>query len=182
MPRFSDIKKGPLLNQYFQNYVNYWNTAATRTPGVNTRGDQPARDPLYVVPFEVETQTDEVIAVSAAATAIAAMQTLVNGVTGAEFFTASTGKTIISLAGWRPAAATWFRNAAKTKTTATSELTGSRYLRYAGERFTVPFGQQTATAKQITTFNAIKAALKAQSGFAVNRVSLREERITFKAS
>jgi hypothetical protein len=77
---------------------------------------------------------------------------------------------------------TTFENATRSVSVATSDVTSQRYLKYSGDRFSCAFGKATkaGTGKMVDLFDALKSALKARDGLAINRVSLTPERYAFR--
>jgi len=179
MARYSDIRRGAQLQAALTAYTTYLTTA--RTPNLSTTNDRPVQIGAGVIPFGTDIAGD-MVSVNCPQTGATRLKTLIDGVDGAKVFTAAevTGD-IEDIIGFKPARITTFENATKTKTIETSEVTGQRYLKYAGERFSAPFGRETkaGTDRMIPVFNALKAALLARTGLAVNRVSLSPEKFDF---
>lgn len=177
MSRFSDIRRGAQLNAKLQAYITYLSTP--RTPNLGTRG---ARDPqiqLYVVPYSFDVATDEVVPVRAPVDSWNLLSTFINGA-GAQSEAVNTlgSKVPLNSPGFRPARVIVFQNTTRSVTVTTSDITGGKYLKYAGTRHQSPFGRKVATDDMVDGYNIIEAALKARTGFEVNRVSLQPERVS----
>lgn len=175
--RFSRIKKGAYYNGALQNYIEYLQQAATRQPNVGSRGALPARQQVFVEPFGKDMGSGNVVAVFAAETSVTELADDINFAgTGARVLTTLGGNTVVAAPGFSPARVNYFRNANRSVTTPVSKFTGKEYLKYAGSRFSCPFGRNTASDDQDDAFAAVKARLMAQTGLAVKRVSLQPER------
>ncbi len=180
--RFSRIRQGAYYNQGLTNYIQYLQTAATRPRNLGTRPDYDFIS-VFVWPFGADlggtTERVEGRAQSAHYTTLAP---LINGTgTGAEVSNAIGGNTLVSFGKFRPARVVWQRNASKTKTVETSQITGLKYLSYEAARLSCPFGRKADGDTIYDSFNALKGVLKSQTGLAVNRVSLSEENIDYTA-
>lgn len=179
MARYSDIRRAAQLKASLDRYTTYLSTP--RTPDLNSRGDRAVQVSAGVIPFSLDIAGD-MVATSAPQTGETRLKTAINAISGAKVFTGAevTGD-VDSLNAFKPARVTTFENATKTKTIATSDVTGARYLKYAGDRFSLPFGKDTkaGTEKLVDVFDAIKAALKARQNLDVNRVSVVPERYSY---
>lgn len=173
--RYSNIRQGRQLNDALGNYITYLQTP--RTPKINSRGDRPPSQVVYVVPFGQDLATDEVTPVNSPTAGVGRLSGLINAAgTGGEVLTTLGAKTPAYVEGFNPARLVTFENATKTKTVATSDVTKLPYLKYTGERFTCAFGRKTATDDLEDVFQALYAAARARTGLQVNRISLVIER------
>jgi hypothetical protein len=176
MGRFSDIRRGGELKQALDSYVQYLQNPPARQ--INSRGDRDPSITAYVTPFGFDIEADEVVEVSANEQGFNRLQAIVNGAgTGAQVSNALGSASVTQVGRFRPARVTTFENGTKTKTVERSRYTNQQYLKYAGDRFSCPFGRNTATDDIDDAYQQIRAALKARAGLAVNRVSLSPERL-----
>lgn len=175
--RYSDIISSARLRPALDRYVQYLEGTVTRPSRINTQGDRQATNPVYVFPFGMDLAVDEVITAFYSTARDNVLVPIINAVTGVDVSVALGAKTPVERRGFRAARVVWFRNATKTKTVGTSDVTGLQYLRYAGTRSSCPFGRDDASspADIFDSFDQIKASLKSQPNLAVNRVSLTKE-------
>lgn len=176
MARYSDIRRGGELKYALDNWINHMTDYENRESGIGQGQERGAQATVYVVPFMKDLTLDEVVEVNVTATHLADLRTYITAADGAEVIEAIGSKTPITVTGFRAARVTWFRNANKVKTVATSKVTKLKYLKYAGDRSACPFGRAADSDDQQDAFNAVRAQLKAQAGLAVNRVSLVREK------
>lgn len=177
--RYSKIKQAAQLTEALNNLQLYEKTP--RPKKVNTRG---ARDPaknVYIIPFGVDIETDEVVRVRNSVEGYTALATLINTAGNQGETTDARGtKTPAIVGGFRPARIVWFRNASRSVTVGTSEATKQKYLKYNGDRSTCAFGRGTATDNQYDAFNEIKTTILASNpSLEVNRVSITREVIRY---
>lgn len=176
MSRYSDILRGAQLNQALQNYLQYQGTP--RQPNVGGGTPRGPQQNLYIQPFGQDLALNSRIQVRAGQDDWAALSQFIVAGNGAEAETAVGTNTIVSLNKFRPARVVWFRNATRATTVATSAVTNQRYLKYNGDRSSVPFGRAAADDDQMDVFNAIKADILSNNAtLEINRVSLTRERI-----
>ena len=181
MSRYSDIRRGAQLNQSLTRYTSYLTTP--RTPNVNSRGALDAQQSVGVIPFDLDI-TDDYVAARSPVAGVSRLQSVIDGVSGLKVLAGNdlTGQTAQAVTGFKAARVTTFENATRGVTVATSDVTNQQYLKYSGDRFSCAFGRATAagTGKMIDLFDALKGALKARTGLAINRVSLTPERYAFR--
>lgn len=178
MSRYSDIRRGAQLNQDLTNYIAYLQNP--RTPNVNSRGARGQQVQLFTTPFGQDLETDQTVRVRAKSTSFTALQTYLVVGNGAEVATTAGAKTVVNVAGYKPARVVWFRNATRSVSIGRSGVTNRQYLKYEGATASCPFGRAAATDDQIDVFNAIKSdILTGNPTLAVNRVSLTIEKISF---
>lgn len=176
MTRYSDIKRAAKLQVGLTNYINYLQTLGTRPSRIGTQGPRNLDETLFIQPFTVTVAADEVIQARCSTESRTKLLTIVNGAADAAVTTALGGNSVITLGKFRPARVVYFENSTRSVQVETSEVTGLQYLKYAGERFSLPFGAQTAASDQTDAFLAAKAAiLTANQAAAVKRVSLSRE-------
>ncbi len=175
--RYSDIINSARLRPALDRYVQYLEGAVTRPSRINTQGDRAAVNPVFIYPFGLDLATNQVITAFYSTTRDNVLVPFINAVTGINVDTTLGSNTPVERPGFRAARVVWFRNATKTKTVGTSDVTGLQYLKYAGTRSSCPFGRDDATspADMFDAFSSVKTALKAQQNLAVNRVSLTKE-------
>jgi hypothetical protein len=178
MTRYSDIRRGAQLNEALTNYVQYLTTP--RTPKTNTRGARPAQQQVFVLPYSIDLGTDQVVAVKSPTEGVNRLVPLINNTTDtqAEVLTAKGSKTPVVIQGFSPARLVTFENTTRSVTVATSDITKSKYLKYAGDRYQCAFGKKAANDDINDAFNILLAAAKARTGLEVNRVSMQPERIS----
>lgn len=175
--RYSDILESARLRPALDKYVQYLQGTATRPSRINTQGDRQAVNPVYIYPFALDLGVGEVIQAFYSTTRDGALTSIINAVTGIGVETTIGAKEVVERPGFRAARVVWFRNATKTKSVGTSDVTGLQYLKYAGTRSSCPFGRDDASspADMFDAFGEVKASLKGQANLAVNRVSLVKE-------
>jgi hypothetical protein len=136
-----------------------------------------------VIPFDLAI-TDDYVAARSPVAGVGRLQSVIDGVSGLKVLAGGdlTGKTAQSVVGFKAARVTTFENATRVVTTATSDVTSQRYLKYSGDRFSCAFGRATAaeTGKMIDLFDSLKGVLKARGSLEINRVSLTPERYSFR--
>lgn len=168
--RFSDINRGPLLNQAFANLQAYRNRSISERNALSTVGTRQSSPRVLVAvdPFG---------------------ESLPTGVTG--YRVRSNERNRAQLAddvglnaavpapttarfepGFLPAQIKLFVQTSRSP--ATSRMTGIRYMRSVGANFSFPFGRQAATDLEWEVFNQIAAS--ATSTNANSRVSYRPEK------
>jgi hypothetical protein len=83
-----------------------------------------------------------------------------------------------NLSQFRPARVVWFRNATRSVSVATSDITGTRYLKYAGQSSACAFGRGSENDDMVDVFNNIKDEIFSRNpSLEVNRISLTREQI-----
>ena len=174
--RYSDIKRGAALNANLTRYVAYLQNAANRVPKLNSRGDRDPSTSGSVEPYGLDLATGDAALVEAPTPSFAKLNGVVGSAADAAF--ASPGATgARKIPGFSPAKIIYFENATKTKTVATSEVTGARYLKYAGTRFSMPFGRQAPDSNMYDGFNAIRRQIQTTiTNQQVQRISLTPEK------
>lgn len=176
MTRYSDIKRAAKLKQGLDNYINYLQTLGTRPSRIGTQGPRDLSVNLFLQPFTVTVAVDERVQARCSTESNTKLRTVVDGANDASVSTTLGANTLISLPKFRAARIVYFENSTRSVQVETSDVTGLQYLKYAGERFSLPFGAQAATSDQTDAFLAAKAAiLAANAAAAVKRVSLTRE-------
>jgi hypothetical protein len=175
MGRFSDIKRGGDLKAKLDAYALYLQNPPARR--LNSQGDRAPSQQAYLVPFSLNLETDEVVAVTANRDGYTQLANAVNQGAKSEVLNALGSKTVADVGRFRPARVNVFQNATKTKTTPNSRFTGKPYLKYAGDSYSCPFGRKAAADRLQDSFGIIRAALKARPNLLVNRISLQPERV-----
>jgi len=174
--RYSDVKRGAKLNTALNNYINYLQTAGTRPSRIGSQGPRDLSQLLYFAPFTITVDADEVVQGRCSTDSKAKLMAVVNTATGAAVADAIGANALIGIPKFKAARIVYFENSTRAVTVQSSDVTGLQYLKYAGERFSIPFGAQTATADQTDAFLASKAAiLTANAAAAVKRVGLQRE-------
>lgn len=166
--RYSDIRRGGRLNAALTAYTNYLQTAATRVPGVGTGTARPPQVDLAIVPFNADVATGDFWLARVSEPARALMGSAVATRAQATSTTVAANR----IPGYKPAKIVMFAGSG-TSTVATSAITGQRYLRYAGQTYSHPFGRATGTDREQEEYNAIRAALEGPN----RRFSLQSETI-----
>lgn len=176
--RYSDIRRATQLKDALDNYVAYLSTP--RAPRLNTRGARDNSKVVFLAPFTTTVADTEVIQARVNPAHFTKLGALINGTgTGAEVLEANGTKNIVDLGRFSAARVVLFQNATRSVTVSTSDVTRNQYLKYAGERFSCPFGQKTTTSDMIDAYLNVKAAVLASTSVAsaaVKRVSLIREK------
>lgn len=169
--RFSDIKRAARLSEALTGYKAYLDRPVSTT--LPTYKARPNPVALQISPFGFALPTGSFARVNGnpSWTTINAVAGIA-GATSVAVATTNAGE----INGFTPARVIWFRNATKTVTQGDSKFTNQPYRKYEGERLSMPFGQLNAADREFGVGNSIKTALKAVTGFAVNRVSITPER------
>ena len=171
MPRrYSDIKRAAKLSAALTAYQAYLAKPPSPTLGAYTPRPNPKA--LMVTPFGLTLPTDTLALVSANEPSF----TRLGSVIGTKGGVAEATEKASLIVGFSPARVVTFENATKSATSATSKITNQAYRKYAGDRFSCPFGQKATGDKEIDVGNQIKSALRARPSLEVNRVSLTPER------
>lgn len=175
--RFSDIKRAAQLKDALDNYIVYLQTP--RPPRLNTRGPRDTSQIVYVAPFTMTVAADEVVQARVNPAHYTKLGATINGAAGAEVLATIGAKTLVDLGRFTAARLVLFENSTRSVTLETSEVTGTQYMKYAGDRYSCPFGAQAATDDMIDAYQAAKAAVLAAGTTAtadVKRVSLIREK------
>lgn len=173
--RFSDIKRSNKLSEAYTNYKNWQDRPYDPQP--NSRGASKNTKLVYVNPFGLPVVVGELYSSKTDPDTYPELSALVNGSDGGEVTDTLGSSTVKRLKGFSAARVIWFRNAARTVSVKRSDITGLNYLKYTGNRLSIPFGQATGTDEEIAVFNSIKASALSNGSFDVSRVSLKRERI-----
>ena len=177
--RYSDIKRGARLNAELTRYVAYLENSATRVPNLNSRGDRDPSTNGSVAPYGFDLASGEEALVEAPTPSFAKLNTVI-GTAADAAFSSPAAANARKINGFNPAKIVYFENTTKTKTVATSAVTGARYLKYAGTRYSMPFGRQSATSNLYDGFDAIRRTIQTSiTNQQVQRISLTPEK--FKA-
>lgn len=181
--RFSDVKRGAKLNTALNNYINYLQTAGTRPSRIGTQGPRNLSVYLYIQPFTVTVAADEYLQARCTPDSDTKLRAIVNGVSDAAVTNTLGANTVITLPKFKAARIVYFENSTRSVSVQSSDVTGLQYLKYNGERFSIPFGAQAAANDQTDAFLQAKAAiLAANAAAAVKRVSLTREYVGVEAA
>lgn len=176
MGRYSDIKRAARLKVGLDNYINHLQTMGTRPSRIGTQGARNLDETLFIQPFTVTVGVSEFVSARCTTDSRTKLLTIVNGAADAAVTITLGANDLIDLGKFRPARVVYFENSTRSVSVQTSDVTGLQYLKYAGDRFSLPFGAQTATSDQTDAFLAAKAAiLTANAAAAIKRVSLGRE-------
>lgn len=176
MSRYSRIRQGAQLNNALTNYINYLSTP--RVPNLNSRGARDLSQRVYVTPFKIDIAADEVAMVRVNPAGFTRLAARINGAgTGASVEQNLGANSVVALPKFSAARVVLFHNATRVVNVATSQVTNSRYLNYAGDRFSCPFGRNLENDDEADAFLAVKAAVQAAETGAVVRVSWTREKI-----
>lgn len=174
--RYSRIRQGAQLNNALTNYIAYLQTP--RTPNLNSQGARDLTKTVYIAPFKVDIGATEVASAKMNPTHFTRLGARVNAAgTGAAVDENLGSNSVVALPKFRSARVVLFHNATRSVTVATSEVTNSRYLRYAGDRFSCPFGRNLENDDEGDAFLGIKSAVVAAETGAVVRVSWTREQL-----
>ncbi len=174
--RYSDVKRGAALNAQLTRYVAYLQSAATRPPKLNSRGDRDPSTPGSVNPFGFDLAAGEEALVQAPTPSFTKLNTVI-GTAAEAGFSSPPIAGARKVTGFSPARIIYFENSTKTKTIATSAVTGAQYLKYAGTRYSMPFGRQTDTSNLYDAFDSIRRTIETTiTSQQVQRISLQPEK------
>ncbi len=152
--RFSRIREASYLNQAVDNYINWLQTAATRPRNVGGGADRPPSVELAIEPFGFTMPASTAVR----ATATTAARTQMGTGIGTFATVPGGGITLQRIPGYKAARVSLFIGTGSS-TVATSEITGLRYLKYGGNSYSHPFGQNVATDLEYDVFTQIRTAL-----------------------
>lgn len=176
--RYSDIKRATELKEALTRYTTYLTTPRPRQ--LNSRGPRDTSKIVFLAPFTITVGTDEVVQARVNPAHYTKLGASINGAgTGAEVLETVGAKTLIDLGRFSSARVVLFENSTRSVTVATSDVTGTQYLKYAGDRYSCPFGAKLATDDMIDAYQAVKAAVLVAGTTAtadVKRVSLIREK------
>lgn len=176
--RFSDIKRGQKLATALTNYTNYLQNAATRPSNIGQQGPRDLSVEIYLKPFTQDVAADEVLLARCSAASQTAMLATMDTITGAMVDTTIGANSLVAIPGFSASRAIMFMNATRSVAVETSDVTGLKYLKYNGTRYSVPFGATADTDDEMDVFLEIKAALLAANSTAETlRVNLSREKI-----
>lgn len=183
MARFSDIKRGAQLKTALDRYIEHIQTAGTRPRRIGQYGARNLTTYLYFKPFTIDVAADEVVVARCTPESDTKLRTIVDGVAAASVSSSLGANSVVSLPKFRAARIVYFENGTRSVQVTSSQITGQEYLKYAGERFSLPFGAAADTDDMMDAFAQAKAAiLEANSAAEVKRVSLTRERIGVEAA
>lgn len=175
--RYSDIKRATELQSALTNYTNYLTTPRVRQ--LNTRGPRDTSKIVFLAPFTITVALDEVVQARVNPDHYTKIGAAINSAAGAEVLEVIGSKTLVDLGRFTAARLVLFENSTRQVSVETSNVTGTQYLKYTGERFSCPFGAQAATDDLIDAYQEAKAAVLAAGTTAtadVKRVSLIREK------
>lgn len=176
--RYSDIRRAAKLQTALDNYIQHLQTMGTRPSKIGQYGPRNLNTTAYVAPFTTTVAIGEVVAGKCTDDSYTTLSTAINGSSLAAVSDAIGADTLINIPKFRAARVIMFLNATRSVTVETSDVTGLQYLKYAGTRYSCPFGATADTDDQMDAFLDIKAALLAANSAAdVCRVSLQREYI-----
>ena len=176
--RYSDIKRAAKLQQGLTNYISYLENSATRPSKIGTRGARDLTQTVYVEPFTVGVDVDEVVMARCSPTSFTTLGAAINASSIAAVTATLGSKNVVNFPKFSPARIVLFRNNTRAVTVATSDITGLTYLKYSGQRFSCPFGATADIDDQMDSFLDVKARLlAANAAAAVKRVSLVREKV-----
>lgn len=176
--RYSDIKRAAKLQQALTGYINHLQTAGSRPSKIGTKGARDLSQTVYIEPFTVGIEVDEVVQARCNPTAFTNLSAAINASTIAKVSATLGSKAVVSFPKFSPARVVLFRNATRNVEVKPSEVTGLQYLKYTGNRFSCPFGATAAIDDQMDAFLDVKARLlAANAAAATKRVSLIREKV-----
>lgn len=178
--RYSRITSSARLRPALDKYLAYLAGTAERPSRVGTQGPRGNTKAVYVLPFGFDLPASTSIRSSVKPADYTLLSTFINGAgTGGEVVDTTSGD-VEQRTGFTAARVVFFLNATRSITTPDSAVTGLKYLKYAGTRYSCPFGRKAVDSDMIDAFDAIKAAiLNANTGAAVKRVSLSREKYAY---
>lgn len=176
--RYSRILDSARLAPAVDRYIQYLTGQAQRPSRIGQGGPRGATARAFYVPFGTDLGEGQVLSASVNPTHYADLAPTINSPgTGAAVTNDLGADELSPVTGVRPARVVWFRNATRSVQVATSDITGLKYLKYAGERSACPFGRPSAnsTSDLFDAFSEIKGLLLDRPGLDINRVSLIRE-------
>ncbi|MEA5449712.1 hypothetical protein VB780_14100 [Leptolyngbya sp. CCNP1308] len=180
--RYSDIKRAAKLQAGLTNYINYLQTSATRPSRIGTQGPRDLSKIVYLKPFTIDVAADEVVTARCNPEHYNQLGATINASSIAAVDDAIGANTIVGIPKFSPARVVLFRNATRSVTVATSDVTGLQYLKYNRDRYSVPFGATADIDDMMDSFLDVKARLlTVNAAAAVKRVSLVREKVGVEA-
>lgn len=181
--RYSDIKRGAELQAALTNYTNYLQTAATRPSKIGTQGARDLSKIVYIWPFTAEVGITGKCTAKCSQESFTTLSTYINASPKANVGATLGADSLVSLPKFRASRVVFFQNNTRVASVATSDVTALKYLKYAGNRTSCPFGATADADDEMEAFLDIKAALlQAFASSAVKRVSLSRERVGVEAA
>ena len=175
--RFGRLRQSQKLSEAYNNFKEWQDLPYDPQPG--SQGQAKSRLPVYLHPFGLEFEQDEVFSSKADPDTFDELSGYLTGTGGAVSQTKSSTEKLIKVSGFRAARVVIFRNGTYQASPKTSEITKQQYLKYEGERLSLPFGQASGTDEMVTVFNQVRSnifdALTATN--AILRVSLQAEKL-----
>ena len=175
MPIPTRLAQAKQLAVYWDNYVNYLSTVDDRQPGIGTGDPKTPQTPLYVKPFGYDIATEQYIEANGTAARWATWGSLFTGHTKDSL----TGTETVLSARFTPARIVIKEGLSTTKQIVTAKTTKRKYITYGGTSGSIPFGIQTATDDEVTTFSSLRNAIKSATQF--NAQTMRVSRVKEKA-
>jgi hypothetical protein len=170
--KFSRILQGARYNAELTAYIEYLTGKSTRQPNIGNGKARPNLTTLYVHPYAFSASATVLLQQSASTTA----WTTYEGDLGGRTLTAvPSGSEGIKIRGAKAARIIVITGRTGEKVVKTSHVTAAKYLKYAGNSTSVPFGRSGSTDTVDAAFTAIKALI-APSG-STNKVYLQPEKV-----
>ncbi|MGD1906448.1 MAG: hypothetical protein ACFB0C_10705 [Leptolyngbyaceae cyanobacterium] len=175
--RYSRIRRGAQYNEALTNYITHLSTP--RVPNLNSQGPRNLNKTVYVNPFKIDIAADELARAKMNPDHFVRLGARVNAAgTGGSVEENLGANSIVALSKFRAARVVLFHNATRTVTVETSEVTRQRYLKYAGDRFSCPFGRNLENDDEADAFLGIRAAIEAAETGDIVRVSWTREKVS----
>jgi hypothetical protein len=164
------IRTAATLERYIQNIRD----SATEQPNLNSRGPRSRTRQVAVVPFSFDMPANTFALVTTTDRSWTAMSAALTNFADDTIGSLDVQK----VSGLTPAKILYFQAASRSVSIETSERTGLRYLKYAGNNYSAPFGRGTdGTQDQYDVFTEIRNELLPSGYTGIRRVSHSVERM-----
>ncbi|MEM9219293.1 MAG: hypothetical protein AAGD25_33790 [Cyanobacteria bacterium P01_F01_bin.150] len=176
--KFGRLRQSSRLSDAYTNFKTWQDRPYNPQPG--TRGRMKSRMPVYLHPFGITFEANEVYRSKADPDTFDTLVAYMTGTGGSVSKTKQNTEKLITRPGFRAARVVIFKNTSYQATPKKSEITQQDYLKYSGERESIPFGQEDGLAEMITVFDQIRSKVfeALSSTHETLRVSLTPERMS----
>jgi hypothetical protein len=154
------LAQGKRMAVYWDNYVNYLNTVDDRQPNVGNGKHKPPQTVLYLKPFSDKLADAQFLKATATTSLWTAYKTKFG--TNSKDDIASTD-TVLKNTGYKAAKVIITTGLSATAITKTAKTTKRKYASYGGESGGIAFGRKTPAQAEMTAYNEIVDAIKAES-------------------
>ena len=173
--RFGRLRQSQKLSEAYTKYKEWQDRPYAPQPG--SRGQAKSRLPVYLHPFGITFDDNEVYTSRADPNTIDELSGYLAGTGGSVSQTLASTEKLIKVSGFKAARIIIFKNASYSASPKKSDITQQDYLKYEGVRQSLPFGQDSGTDEMITVFNQARANIftALASSNEILRVSLQRE-------